>query len=208
MSYSQKQGIRREMRLILSNLDERWLRAASANLCKHLTVLVENVLGKEVEHLLAWVPFFPGEVDLTPFIGEQLGRRKVYLPRSLEDGSMTFISVGEDWLDSSEAGLFGIPEPSDTSGEQFNLVEGASTAVLIPGVAFDSDGGRLGRGKGFYDRFLSKREMKDVTKIGIGWSLQLVDSVPTESNDISMDWVCHERGYLRTGILFDEDDEV
>ena len=57
--------------------------------------------------------------------------------------------------------------------------------AIIPGMAFDQQGNRLGRGKGYYDRFLQK--IPQVYKIGISFPFQLVDEIPTEETDIKMD---------------------
>ncbi len=57
--------------------------------------------------------------------------------------------------------------------------------VVTPGVAFDKKGNRLGRGKGYYDRFLSKIP-KDTPSIGLAYSLQILPAVPVTSHDISV----------------------
>ncbi len=61
--------------------------------------------------------------------------------------------------------------------------------ILVPGIGFDLKGGRLGRGKGFYDRYL---EEKESVRIGIAWTEQLVDKVPLESHDCHMDFIITE----------------
>ena len=57
--------------------------------------------------------------------------------------------------------------------------------AVIPGLAFDRKGGRLGRGKGYYDRLLSK--LPDCRKLGMCFDFQMVDAVPAEAHDIKMD---------------------
>ncbi len=61
--------------------------------------------------------------------------------------------------------------------------------LFIPGLGFDLRGSRLGRGKGFYDRYL---EHAKATKIALAWSEQLVESVPVESHDCHMDFIITE----------------
>lgn len=78
-------------------------------------------------------------------------------------------------------GSFGIMEPM---GEEFTNYQQIDVA-LIPGMAFDKHGNRLGRGKGYYDRFLS--QAPSVYKIGVCFPFQRVDEVPTEENDVRMD---------------------
>jgi 5-formyltetrahydrofolate cyclo-ligase len=193
------------MSRILSRLDKRWLRAASRQLCANLNRIIETEIAQDVEHILAWVSFFPGEVDLTSFIDRQLDHRKIYLPRALPDRSMTFLSIGKDWLSSMQSGQFGIPEPGTDSGQAYNLDWARETVVITPGLAFDKEGGRLGRGGGYYDRFFARGRMVEATKVGVCWTLQIGDLVPVESHDVTMDWICHERGWLRTGVRFEDD---
>ena len=85
-----------------------------------------------------------------------------------------------------QKGAFGIWEPKP-DGEE--AVEGAIDLIIVPGVAFDRQCHRLGRGRGFYDRLLSSL---DVPKVGICFDFQLVPSVPVESFDYPMDHVVTE----------------
>ena len=59
--------------------------------------------------------------------------------------------------------------------------------AIIPGVAFDAKGNRLGRGQGFYDRLLTRLQHYDIYKIGVCFDFQRVEHVPTEPHDIPMD---------------------
>lgn len=194
-----KAELRQEMRKVLSNLDRRWAQAASRELCKNLSTLLNSQTDRQIDKVLAWVNFFPGEVDLSSFINEQLDQREIFLPQ-LRDGQMQFSSIGKDWLTSMAQGDFGIPEPSRSSGRLFSATDAPHTAVLVPGLAFDSSGGRLGRGKGYYDTFLGRSRMFDLSKIGVCWSLQKLAEVPMESHDAYMDWLVTEEGVTQTYI--------
>lgn len=201
----QKQALRGEMRKILASLDPRWMNAATAQTCDNLTRLVEQEYGTPFSHLLAWTAFFPGEVELTRFIESELNRRTIYLPRVVDDGSMTFIPISKGWEHSAESSGFGIPAPRDEPGSTYSSDNGPHTIVIVPGLAFDREGNRIGRGKGFYDRFLARAGMRSAIKIGVCWSLQLVPHVPTDSHDVMMDWIVTEEGAIRTGAVFEEE---
>lgn len=87
-------------------------------------------------------------------------------------------------------GAFGIPEPiasAPTSPEDIDL-------FIIPGIAFDRKGNRLGRGKGFYDRFLAGTN-KPV--IGLCYEFQLLDHIPTEPHDQKMNWIITENTLIQ-----------
>ncbi|NDC36791.1 MAG: 5-formyltetrahydrofolate cyclo-ligase [Proteobacteria bacterium] len=192
-----KAELRREMRKVLANLDRRWLQVASRELCRNISTLLDQQKERPIEKVLAWVNFFPGEVDLSTLINEQLDRREIFLPQ-LRDGKMQFSSVGKDWLRTMSQGELGIPEPSMSSGRIFSPADAVNTAVLVPGLAFDSSGGRLGRGKGYYDTFLGRSPLFDLLKIGVCWSLQKLSEIPMESHDAYMDWVVTEEGVIKS----------
>ena len=80
-------------------------------------------------------------------------------------------------------GAYKIMEPT---GEVFDNYTDIDLAV-IPGVAFDKDGNRMGRGKGYYDRLLPK--LGNTYKIGICLPFQLVEKIPTDEHDVRMDEV-------------------
>lgn len=87
-------------------------------------------------------------------------------------------------------GSFGIREPKPDLIKSFDTKR--LDLVVTPGLAFDSQGHRLGRGEGYYDRFLS-RLPNHVKRYGIGFDFQLVDAVPVENRDITLDLVITNR---------------
>ncbi len=120
----------------------------------------------------------PGEVDLSSVIRRQPAIRWLY-PR-VRGETLTF-HPGDDLT----PGAFGIPEPSDDSpAVPLHEID----AILCPGLAFDHHGGRLGRGRGFYDRLLAQAR-PDTVKLGICFPAQLVSDTFSEAHDIRMDGV-------------------
>jgi 5-formyltetrahydrofolate cyclo-ligase len=85
-----------------------------------------------------------------------------------------------------KAGTWGILEPEPDPGRAVRPETVA--CVLVPGVAFDADGNRIGNGKGFYDRFL-KTLKPGAAKIGLAYSLQMVPRVPVDAHDVKLDLV-------------------
>lgn len=84
---------------------------------------------------------------------------------------------------SLQSGAYGIMEPVGTRFTDYAAID----VAVVPGMAFDAQGHRLGRGKGYYDRFLAK--LPGVYKIGLCFSWQMVDEVPSDEHDIRMDEV-------------------
>ncbi len=88
---------------------------------------------------------------------------------------------------------YGIEEPSGGRG----VPVGDLAAVLMPLVAFDEYGGRLGMGAGFYDRALSRhRNQARPLRIGVAYSLQQVTRVPTRDHDVELHAVVTEQGWF------------
>lgn len=103
-------------------------------------------------------------------------------------------------------GAFGIEAPDLKSGAWTELEPGTSHSVvgaLVPGLGFDRHGARLGRGRGFYDRFLSETEerrkasgLKPLLKVGIGFHEQIVEDLPCEMHDVRLDAVLTDREWI------------
>lgn len=89
---------------------------------------------------------------------------------------------------------FGIYEPE--SGKRLKSFKSV-TAVIVPGIAFDMKGNRLGFGGGYFDKFLKKLPAKTV-KIALAYSSQIVKSVPKEPHDVAMDYIITEQGVYQT----------
>ena len=128
----------------------------------------------------------PGEPDaLDPWPGD----KRIALPRAVGDGLVFH------WVtDRAELlpGKFGILEPCaepSPAGNEFDL-------ILVPGLAFDLRGGRLGRGKGYYDRFLAGVRG---LRAGVCFDDQIVGDVPLEPHDLRMDFVITPSSIYRCG---------
>ncbi len=124
----------------------------------------------------------PGEVDITPLVTEFPHLRWVF-PRVV--GSELALHHVADPASDLEPGAFGIREPrADLPTVDLFHVD----AFLCPGLAFDEYGGRLGRGRGFYDRLL-EHARGDALKIGVCHRKQLVPHTYGEAHDVVMDRV-------------------
>lgn len=200
MTQQSKKDLRRDMRVVLSNLDERWLSRAHAEVCAQLTRLLQTLRrqGGAHRHVFAWIPCFAGEVDLAGVIGPLLKDSSVYIPRLDQTGEMSFVRIGEDWGNNLVKGPRGVVQPADGYGDPFTASsEGDEIIVLLPGLAFNTSGCRLGRGAGHYDRFLSKPEFSTAVTIGVCWSMQVVQDIPVDPHDVRVDWIAHERGIIQ-----------
>ena len=93
-----------------------------------------------------------------------------------------------DALSELKEGFHGIREPEGDS-EEYEYYDGAGDLMIMPGVAFDKEGNRLGYGGGFYDRFLAKWPDLVLRSVAIGYKMQETVHIPTESNDIKPEMI-------------------
>jgi 5-formyltetrahydrofolate cyclo-ligase len=119
--------------------------------------------------------------------------RRVVLPRVRGRGPEIDFFAVKDW-ESLAKSSFGIPEPAP-GGEP--VAPAALDFILVPGVAFDGRGGRLGYGMGCYDRALAEAR-PDAPLVGAGYDFQLLDEIPLEEHDVPLTAVVIERGTLLT----------
>ncbi len=137
-----------------------------------------------------------GEVETAPLI--QLARRdekQTLFPRMVPGPSLEFACV-ED-AKCLRRGRYGVLEPQPACPAHALT---SDVVVFVPGLAFDRRGGRLGRGAGYYDRALAVTESNRGRPllIGVGFALQIVESVPVDSVDVRMDRVVTEDEFYRT----------
>ena len=142
---------------------------------------------------------FGSEFETENFVKQVLEDGKaLLLPKLRKDRSGLDLHLVTDLEDGLESGVWGIREPrGGDSIEDFSLID----FILVPGVAFSVDGARLGYGGGFYDRLLVDKRI-DAASVAAAFSLQMVDEIPLEGNDIPVDGVITEKGeYFRNGTI-------
>ncbi len=131
------------------------------------------------------------EVDTTQVLTQALADGKsVLLPVVCSDG-LDFRQISE--LASLRRGTFGIMEPDNSC-----MVRdpGEADVIVVPGVAFDLAGRRVGYGKGYYDRVLHSLEGTGKL-VGFSYELQLVADISTEPHDVTMDMIVTEKRVVR-----------
>ena len=135
-----------------------------------------------------------GEVETLPLLERWIeGGRKVILPR-VEGETMILVEV--DGLKDLAPGYRGLLEPRSDRGRVVPWEE--VEVALVPGLAFDLEGNRLGRGGGHYDRTLARIGSK-VFKIGLAFDFQVVDRLPVEARDVPVDCVVTESRMIEAG---------
>lgn len=168
---TEKNLIRRRIALLKSKLTSNQ-KINDAK--KVFTVIESSKCFNRCNNILLYYSL-PDEVSTSLIIEKWHQSKQLFLPR-VNNNDLDIIKYDPQ---STEIGSYNIIEPI---GSPINISE--IDLIIVPGVAFDKNGNRLGRGKGFYDRLLCN---STALKIGIGYDFQLVDRITSEPHDIAMD---------------------
>jgi 5-formyltetrahydrofolate cyclo-ligase len=167
------------------------------------TLLVSAEFWPSLSAVAAFFPL-PDEPDVISLLRQALREGKtLFLPR-IDGGNLVFHSV-PGLEENLPLHAYGIPEPSPLSPPADWAAAGARTLFLVPGRAFDRRGGRLGRGKGFYDRFFQSFIGKPSLVLGTAFSRQIVERVPAGGTDFLMQGLVTEEGILYCSAQVRED---
>lgn len=135
----------------------------------------------------------PDELDTRPvFEAVRESGRTCLLPRCLPGNGLAFFPV--EHFDDLIPGRYGVREPSG-EGEAARFRYG--DLALIPGMAFDDAGRRLGRGGGYYDRSFAARDFRSPVRIGVAWQWQRIAEVPADETDLRVTAVVTEQSLVR-----------
>jgi 5-formyltetrahydrofolate cyclo-ligase len=142
----------------------------------------------------------PDEIDTAPLLDLAFTQGKeVFAPKICAD-SLDFYQISSPkslgTFDPLKTGPYGIREP-DSSAPKFAANSagnsGASALIITPGLAFDRQGRRLGRGRGYYDRFFASLDRAAYYALGLCLESQLLPEVPADNLDKSVDAICTGR---------------
>jgi 5-formyltetrahydrofolate cyclo-ligase len=173
-----KVALRSMIRAQLEKISPAVRAVESIDLCERLKAQIQSA-----RTVLFFAPL-ADELDVWPVLEESLAlgatcalpffdaEKKIYGAKEIKKLTTDIVT-----------GKFGVREPAENCAEipldRFDL-------VLVPGVAFDLHGNRLGRGNGFYDRLLA--EISGV-KCGVGYGFQLLEKIPNELHDAKVDFI-------------------
>jgi 5-formyltetrahydrofolate cyclo-ligase len=173
-----KTTLRQKMRAALEKISPAVRAVESIELCERLKAQMPSA------HTILFFAPLPDELDVWPVLELSLAlgtncalpffdaEKKTYGARRLTNLATEIV-----------AGKFGVREPiascPEVSLDKFDL-------ILVPGMAFDLSGNRVGRGQGFYDRLL-----KNISgiKCGVGYDFQLLEKIPAEPHDAKVDFI-------------------
>lgn len=185
MDVSEKKKIRKYYKEKRDHLSAEQVNSYSEDICKHV---IQLQVFRKTEYIFAYYPL-GNEADIRAIIEKawSLGKR-VAFPKVFGD-MMRFFEISD--FSSLHSGTFGVMEP-----EEKNPVSWSTPLVLVPGVAFDLNGGRMGFGKGYYDKYLAS--IPTCITMGISYDFQITDELPMEPTDVALDYIISERRCIKT----------
>ncbi len=182
-TFEQKNTVRAMMRQLLSRMDPGVRQERSRLLVARL---IELPAWQAARRVLLFAPL-PVEPDIDPLwtLGALDGKECAY-PRV--EGMVTRLYYVHG-LAELEPTRWGLREPLKLAAREADVAD--FDLALVPGLAFDAQGGRLGRGGGFYDKLLAGRS-KAATLVGVCFAAQRVEQLPLAAHDVLMDVVYTE----------------
>lgn len=164
-------------------------RRASEEIMRRVLQLPECAAAGVV---MAFLPL-PDELDTRPLLAQLIRMGKeVCVPHTLVKERQMVPARLRD-IAALKSGEYDIPEPVALERCEPATID----LMIVPGRAFDKEGNRLGRGGGFYDRFLVQDAPRAV-RCGVCFSCQLIESVPHTDTDIPMEIIVTEAEMIRT----------
>lgn len=181
MNYLEKELLRRELTRRLSKSDRAYLDESGRRIIERLIALPEYKSAKRIFSYYS----IGREIDTHALIDKaKKDGKQVFIPAIISKGIMEFREY--TGLNNLQTGKMDIPEPPESAK---TAAPELSDIIVVPGLAFDPSGARLGYGGGYYDRYLA---YSNVFSIGLCRDLMLLSELPVESHDISVQCVLTE----------------
>lgn len=177
----EKAKIRTYIKSKKADVDDKLKLLATESVFKTLT---DSHAWQQSQNVLLYYSL-PDELQTVDFLNS-ITDKELYLPRVNGD-KLDIVPFNRKNLTT---GAFNILEPGGISVSPTTI-----DLIVVPGIAFDKEGNRCGRGKGFYDRLLSECS---ATKVGVGYDFQLIENVPCCEHDVKMDIVITPSHYIVT----------
>lgn len=172
-----KQDLRTAMKEQREQLSESDAKAGAESICSQL---IELIAKRNARVLHTFLPL-PGELDVWPVIHHALANDvTVVTTKTLPKAQLQHLILSDP--NDLEDGRFGTKHPRN--GMEYN---GDYDLVIVPGLVFDSNGGRIGYGAGYYDGFM--KDHPEALKVGVCYGFQVVGEVPQEGHDVGVDFV-------------------
>jgi 5,10-methenyltetrahydrofolate synthetase len=160
-----------------------------------LNKFYETQYYKAADKIFIYISY-ASEINTIEIINKALeDNKKIYVPRT-EFKTRHMDAVEITSLNNLEESTYGILEPSKDAP---HIDPNELDLIVVPGVAFDRNGGRMGYGAGFYDRYfkkIKKENIKKIAKLALAYELQIHDEVPMNAQDVPVDYIITENEFI------------
>lgn len=190
MVFNMKSKIRKEIRIIRESLTKEEVDNKSKVITEKF---LESEEYKKAKIIMSYMSI-KNEIDMETINKKILeDGKKLVLPVMIKEKT-TIRAVEVDNICEMATMAFGVKEPK--GGKEIMISE--IDLIVVPGVAFDKNGNRIGFGKGFYDRFLYKTEVK---KIALCYDFQIIDEIESERHDTPVEMILTEKNEYRNIVM-------
>lgn len=185
----EKAELRARARVLRSAMPQEVRAAASAEICERI---LASSLFSDCRALLCYAPL-GSEVDVLPVAQAALEQGKAVGFPICHGEEMEFYAVSS-LSELCHADRFGIRIPA--ADVHRRITPDRDTLMLMPGLAFDGAGNRIGYGKGYYDRYLHRVSVPPTT-LGVTYAATLLEHIPAEATDIPAAYLVTEKEFIR-----------
>ena len=187
--YLKKKYIRKEILSIRNNMNQQE-KQKSDTLIKES--FLESDYYKNSKNIFIYISY-SSEIDTKDIINTALNEGKsVFVPRTVFQ-TKVMDAVRIKSLDNLKKDKYGILEPSE---DEPYLNPDDLDLIVVPGVAFDREGGRTGYGAGYYDRYFKKLNKK-ISKVALAYDFQIINNVPMNNEDVRVDCIITEKEIIK-----------
>ena len=186
-----KQSLRKELLLKRSELSPEFILENSKKIAENL---INLSIYQKSANIMLYVAT-QDEVQTQEIIkSAQKDKKRIFIPLIIRKDNALLPSLVTDFEEELVQGVLGIYQPK----KEFYRIYPPSTLemVIVPGVAFTIHGHRLGRGGGYYDRFLSQLEGQ-IYSIALSFEMQIFDEIPFDVQDMPVDYIITEKRVIR-----------
>ena len=155
----------------------------------------ESKYYKEAKNIFIYISY-DSEINTKEIINKALiDNKRVYVPRTeFKTRLMDAVEIAS--LDNLIESEYGILEPAM---EEPHIEPDELDLIVVPGVAFDRNGGRMGYGAGFYDRYfkrISKDRMEKIKKLALAYDFQILEKIPMDEQDVPVNYIITEKEFI------------
>ena len=191
-SFQDKKILRKEVLEKRNNLDFNKKEEMDKEILKKF---YETQYYKKAKKIFIYISY-SSEINTKEIINKALkDNKKIYIPRT-EFKTRHMDAVEITSLDNLVESTYGILEPSK---EAPYIDPNELDLIVVPGVAFDRNGGRMGYGAGFYDRYfkkIKKENIKKIVKLALAYEIQMLNEVPMNEQDVPVDYIITENEFI------------